>query len=88
MKFFQCIVKDGNELGDLFELEKKLCKVVFECVDGKDLLFGIGVSLLGVVVVGVLFWFGVFGGVGEVQQCQLDVVWVEGQVGVLCQVLQ
>ena len=48
MKLFQRTAKDGNELGDLLEPEKKPRKAASERADGKDLLPGIGASLLGV----------------------------------------
>ena len=47
MKLFQRTAKDGNELGDLLEPEKKPRKAASERADGKDLLPGIGASLLG-----------------------------------------
>ncbi len=71
MKLFQRTAKDGNELGDLLEPEKKPRKAASERADGKDLLPGIGASLLGVAAAGALLWFGVFGGAGEAQQRQL-----------------
>ncbi|MCO2310960.1 hypothetical protein LZN24_20015, partial [Pseudomonas aeruginosa] len=79
MKLFQRTAKDGNELGDLLEPEKKPLKAASERADGKDLLPGIGASLLGVAAAGALLWFGVFGGAGEAQQRQLDAAWAEGQ---------
>ncbi|MBW6059656.1 hypothetical protein KZ835_22480, partial [Pseudomonas aeruginosa] len=79
MKLFQRTAKDGNELGDLLEPEKKPRKAASERADGKDLLPGIGASLLGVAAAGALLWFGVFGGAGEAQQRQLDAAWAEGQ---------
>ncbi|RCI73610.1 hypothetical protein DT376_17410, partial [Pseudomonas aeruginosa] len=51
MKLFQRTAKDGNELGDLLEPEKKPRKAASEGADGKDLLPGIGASLLGVALV-------------------------------------
>ncbi|NPZ29071.1 hypothetical protein DZ957_010320, partial [Pseudomonas aeruginosa] len=51
MKLFQRTAKDGNELGDLLEPEKKPRKAASERADGKDLLPGIGASLLGVALV-------------------------------------
>ncbi|HEP8465883.1 TPA: hypothetical protein VDU10_002310, partial [Pseudomonas aeruginosa] len=51
MKLFQRTAKDGNELGDLLEPEKKPLKAASERADGKDLLPGIGASLLGVALV-------------------------------------
>ncbi|HCT6908920.1 TPA: phosphomannomutase/phosphoglucomutase, partial [Pseudomonas aeruginosa] len=88
MKLFQRTAKDGNELGDLLEPEKKPRKAASERADGKDLLPGIGASLLGVAAAGALLWFGVFGGAGEAQQRQLDAAWAEGQAGALRQALQ
>ena len=88
MKLFQRTAKDGNELGDLLEPEKKPLKAASERADGKDLLPGIGASLLGVAAAGALLWFGVFGGAGEAQQRQLDAAWAEGQAGALRQALQ
>lgn len=88
MKLFQRTAKDGNELGDLLEPEKKPRKAASERADGKDLLPGIGASLLGVAAAGALLWFGVFGGAGEAQQRQLDSAWAEGQAGALRQALQ
>ncbi len=88
MKLFQRTAKDGNELGDLLEPEKKPRKAASEGADGKDLLPGIGASLLGVAAAGALLWFGVFGGAGEAQQRQLDAAWAEGQAGALRQALQ
>ncbi|MFF6544836.1 hypothetical protein ACET5F_24995, partial [Pseudomonas aeruginosa] len=85
MKLFQRTAKDGNELGDLLEPEKKPRKAASERADGKDLLPGIGASLLGVAAAGALLWFGVFGGAGEAQQRQLDAAWAEGQAGALRQ---
>ncbi|WP_204310906.1 hypothetical protein, partial [Stenotrophomonas maltophilia] len=76
------------ELGDLLEPEKKPRKAASERADGKDLLPGIGASLLGVAAAGALLWFGVFGGAGEAQQRQLDAAWAEGQAGALPQALQ
>ena len=87
MKLFQRTAKDGNELGDLLEPEKKPRKAASERADGKDLLPGIGASLLGVAAAGALLWFGVFGGAGEAQQRQLDAAWAEGQAGALRQAL-
>ncbi|MDQ2515754.1 hypothetical protein RBJ06_33805, partial [Pseudomonas aeruginosa] len=52
MKLFQRTAKDGNELGDLLEPEKKPRKAASERADGKDLLPGIGASLLGVAAAG------------------------------------
>ncbi|EVT88540.1 hypothetical protein Z046_02085 [Pseudomonas aeruginosa VRFPA09] len=57
MKLFQRTAKDGNELGDLLEPEKKPRKAASERADGKDLLPGIGASLLGVAAAGALLWF-------------------------------
>ncbi|HCI1652186.1 hypothetical protein P6U18_23070, partial [Pseudomonas sp. L01] len=57
MKLFQRTAKDGNELGDLLEPEKKPLKAASERADGKDLLPGIGASLLGVAAAGALLWF-------------------------------
>ncbi|MFG4038644.1 phosphomannomutase/phosphoglucomutase, partial [Pseudomonas aeruginosa] len=88
MKLFQRTAKDGNELDDLLEPEKKPLKAASERADGKDLLPGIGASLLGVAAAGALLWFGVFGGAGEAQQRQLDAAWAEGQAGALRQTLQ
>ncbi|HDP4043923.1 TPA: hypothetical protein P6M08_002823, partial [Pseudomonas aeruginosa] len=56
MKLFQRTAKDGNELGDLLEPEKKPRKAASERADGKDLLPGIGASLLGVAAAGALLW--------------------------------
>ncbi|WP_109543127.1 phosphomannomutase/phosphoglucomutase [Pseudomonas aeruginosa] len=80
MKLFQRTAKDGNELGDLLEPEKKPRKAASERADGKDLLPGIGASLLGVAAAGALLWFGVFGGATRIEAAQRSLLAWDGVV--------